>query len=136
MKEKSKKASGFQINNITLIESNFSRIANVIFNKPEIKNNVEVDVNVKIKEHTVMVTVNLMFKQMYNEQKQADCTIQMVGMFEKIGDTELDLEEFGQINAAAIIFPYIREHLTGLSVKAGLGPILLPPINFTKRESK
>lgn len=29
------------------------------------------------------------------------------------------------------MFPYIREHITALSLKAGLGSIILPPINFT-----
>ncbi|NCD10471.1 MAG: preprotein translocase, partial [Negativicutes bacterium] len=36
----------------------------------------------------------------------------------------------GNVNGAAIIYPYIREHLTSLSVKAGVGIILLPPANF------
>ncbi|MFW5701151.1 MAG: protein-export chaperone SecB [Cyclobacteriaceae bacterium] len=135
MEENSKMESGFRIINLILLESNFSRVANVAFNKPEIHNEVDVDVNVKIKEKTVVVTESLFFKQKYEGQEQVNCTIKMVGVFEKIGDTELDLEEFGHINAAAIIFPYIREHLTGLAVKAGLGVILLPPVNFTKKHS-
>ena len=57
----------------------------------------------------------------------------MVGIFECIGESQLkDYEKFGKINGAAIIFPYIREHITNLSMKAGLGPIILPPVNFTK----
>jgi len=39
-------------------------------------------------------------------------------------------KNFGNVNGAAIIYPYIREHLTSLSVKAGVGIILLPPANF------
>lgn len=57
----------------------------------------------------------------------------MVGIFECIGETLLkDYEEFGRINGAAIIFPYIREHITTLSLKAGIGVIIIPPINFVK----
>lgn len=57
----------------------------------------------------------------------------MFGVFMKIWDSNLmDLKDFGYVNGATIIFPYIREHLTALSSKAGLGLIILPPINFTK----
>jgi preprotein translocase subunit SecB len=54
----------------------------------------------------------------------------MIGIFEKKGESVIDLENFGNVNGAAIIYPYIREHLTSLSVKAGVGIILLPPTNF------
>jgi preprotein translocase subunit SecB len=46
----------------------------------------------------------------------------------------LNLDQFGHVNAAAIIYPYIREHLSNLSAKAGLGLIFLPPVNFAKNE--
>ncbi len=57
----------------------------------------------------------------------------MVGVFEKFGDSILDLENFGNVNGAAILFPYIREHLTNLTSKAGLGLIIIPPFNFTNK---
>ena len=56
--------------------------------------------------------------------------------YEKYGESILDLESFGRVNGAAIIFPYIREHLTNLSAKAGVGLIMLPPFNFTLKEKK
>lgn len=61
--------------------------------------------------------------------------IKMVGIFEKIGDSTLNPEDFGKVNGAAIIFPYIREQLTNLSAKAGIGLIILPPFNFTKKSN-
>ena len=42
------------------------------------------------------------------------------------------MEEFGRINGASIIFPFLREHIANLAMKAGLGPIMLPPVNFQK----
>lgn len=56
----------------------------------------------------------------------------MVGIFECIGESPLksDYDAFGRVNGAAIIFPYVREHITNLSIKAGIGSILLPPVNF------
>jgi preprotein translocase subunit SecB len=127
--------SGFRIANLILLESNFKRIPNVTFHEEGIKQNINVDVNVNVKEKMVFVTEKIDYTQSFNEIEEVNCTIIMTGVFEKIGDTKLeDLEQFGHINGAAIIFPYIREHLSNLSSKAGLGLIILPPVNFTKSQ--
>lgn len=131
---KNEVASGFRIANLILLESNFKRIANVTFNNPNIKQDIKVDVNVQVKDKIVFVTETINYSQSFNEVEEVNCTIVMAGLFEKVGDTLLeDLEQFGYINGAAIIFPYIREHLSSLSAKAGLGLILLHPVNFTRK---
>jgi preprotein translocase subunit SecB len=120
-----------------LLENNFKRLPNVVFNNEEVIQDVSVDVDVQIKENkTIFVNEKLLFKQVYKDKIQVEATIIMVGVFEKFGESSLNLEEFGQVNGAAIIFPYIREHLTSLSAKAGLGLILLPPVNLTARKKK
>ncbi|TRX43048.1 protein-export chaperone SecB [Flavobacterium restrictum] len=126
--------SGFKINNLLLLESTFSRVINVTFDNPEVVQNIDVDVNVSVNENTVVVTEEIKYNQTFNEIQEVSAIIKMVGVFEKFGDSELDLENFGNINGAAIIFPYIREHLTNLTSKAGLGLIIIPPFNFTKKE--
>jgi len=80
----------------------------------------------------IYVKQTLHYSQEYRDKEQVKATISMVGIFEKFGDSPLNLEQFGNVNAAAIIFPYIREHLSNLSAKAGLGLIFLPPFNFSK----
>ena len=119
--------SGFKINNLLLLESTFSRIINVTFDNPDVVQNIDVDVNVSVNENTVVVTEEIKYNQTFNDVQEVSATIKMVGVFEKFGDSILDLENFGNINGAAIIFPYIREHLTNLTSKAGLGLILIPP---------
>jgi preprotein translocase subunit SecB len=42
----------------------------------------------------------------------------------------MSFEEFTSINAPALIFPYIREHITAITQKAGIKPIIIQPINF------
>lgn len=133
MEEKKDLESGFRIINILLLESSFSRIQNVVFNNPEIKQEVNVDVNVTVNGNTVGVAEQVIYKQIFNENEQVLAIIKMAGVFEKSGDSPLDLEQFGQVNGAAIIYPYIREHLSSLSAKAGLGLIFLPPVNLTKK---
>jgi preprotein translocase subunit SecB len=127
--------SGFRIANLILLESTFKRVPNVTFNNEGVKQNINVDVNVNVKDNVVFVTEKIDYTQSFNDIEEVSCTIVMAGVFEKVGDTKLaDLEQFGYINGAAIIFPYIREHLSNLSSKAGLGLIILPPVNFTKKQ--
>ena len=134
MEEKKDLESGFRIINILLLESSFNRIQNVVFNNPEIKQEVNVDVNVSVNGNTVGVAEQVIYKQIFNDIEQVTAVIKMAGVFEKSGDSPLDLEQFGQVNGAAIIYPYIREHLSSLSAKAGLGLIFLPPVNLTKQK--
>ncbi|MDR3706617.1 MAG: protein-export chaperone SecB [Paludibacteraceae bacterium] len=135
MEEKKELESGFRVLNILLLESSFSRIASVTFNDPAIKQEIDVKVMVNVKSTTeVMSTVQVVFNQIFNEEKQVSATIKMVGVFEKLGESPLNLQDFGEVNGAAIIYPYIREHLSSLSAKAGLGLIYLPPVNLTKKK--
>lgn len=133
MEQNTQPESGFKITNLILIESNFKREASVTFEQSKISNTVNVDVNVQVTDKTIFVTESLSYSQKSGEIVEVTADIKMVGIFEKIGESELDLEQFGQVNGAAIIFPYIREQLTNLSAKAGIGLIVLPPFNFTKK---
>lgn len=132
-KDNNEMESGFRIHNILLLESDFKRVPNVVFKDPSIKQDIRIEgeVTVNPKKNVVSVIQTLHFSQLFNEEKQISATIKMIGIFEKTGESVIDLEDFGRVNGAAIIYPYIREHLTSLSVKAGVGVILLPPANFT-----
>ncbi|MFA6400464.1 MAG: protein-export chaperone SecB [Salinivirgaceae bacterium] len=135
MEQNNQLESGFRINNLLLLESNFKRISNVTFNNPDKKQVINVDVEVNINENNIFVTELVTLKDMLAEVEEVSYSVKMVGVFEKFGDSKLDMEEFGRVNGAAIIFPYIREHITNLSAKAGLGLLILPPFNFTKQKN-
>lgn len=126
--------SGFKINNLLLLESTFIRTVNVTFDNPGIDQNIDVEVNVSVNDNVVVVTEVIKYNQIFNDIEEVSAIIKMVGVFEKFGDSVLDLENFGNVNGAAIIFPYIREHLTNLTAKAGLGLLIIPPFNFTKKD--
>lgn len=56
------------------------------------------------------------------------CT--MVGIFSCVNGAEnMTLAEFAKSNAPALIMPYIRELVTTTSIRAGLNPVVFPPIN-------
>jgi preprotein translocase subunit SecB len=127
--------SGFRVNRILLLESNFSRIANVTFNDPLVTSDVNIDVASEVHGDKIFVTLSLNYNQSKSQIQEVSCVIKMLGEFEKIGDNILNLDKFGQVNGAAILYPYIREQLSNLSLKAGLGNIILPPANFVKLNS-
>ena len=49
-----------------------------------------------------------------------------------------ELDQIVHVNCAAILFPFVREAIAELTRKGGIGPVLLPPLNFVElhRESK
>ncbi len=124
--------SGFQIKNLILLESSLHRVNDVIFDE-NMRNDFNINVEVGVKENIITVIEEAILTQKNQDIEQVKIKVRMVGIFECVGKTLLDnFEEFGKINGAAIIFPYIREHIANLSLKSCIAPIILPPINFTK----
>ena len=128
--------SGFQVNNMILAESVFSRINNVQFS-PDASNDLQINTEVSVNGNSIVVAEVVDLVQKYKDIEQFKFHVRMIGIFESVGESEIkDLNHFGCVNGAAIIFPYIREHISNLSLKAGLTPILLAPMNFTNQSIK
>jgi preprotein translocase subunit SecB len=119
----------FKINQIILTESIFKRETDLKTGH-DLKNKVSVELGVKIIESNIYVTETVNYSQEFEGKNVVEAKIVMLGHFEKIGNPSQTLESFGNINGAAIIFPFLREHLASLCIKSGIGIILLPPINF------
>ncbi len=130
--------SGFQIKNIILLESSFNRTNDIIFYEKCVTES-NIGIKVSIKKNEIFVEEEVMLNLKLKDKKDtilSNMKVKMLGIFERIGETVIkDLEEFGRINGAAIIFPYIREHITSLCIKGNIGVIILPPINFVKNVS-
>lgn len=41
-----------------------------------------------------------------------------------------ELQQIAEINCASIVYPFIRELIADVTRRAGLSPLLLPPVNF------
>lgn len=55
---------------------------------------------------------------------------------ENYTDTEENqkfLDKYINVNVAAMIFPFVREHLATTTMKSGITPIIIPPINFVEK---
>lgn len=129
-----KEKSGFNVQNIILIESEFSRINQVLFDREHIQNNLDIKVDTAVNGKTINVAETVTITQLYDGQEQVRIKVKMVGLFEQFGDALMPAEVFGRINGAAIIFPFIREHIASLSQKASIPPIILPTVNFANSE--
>ena len=136
MENTNKLYSGFQIRSLILTESSFSRINNVVFEEG-VDNNFNIDIDVAVNGKIINVSEEVTLVQKFQDLEQVKVKVRMVGVFECVGNSQIvNFDEFGRVNGAAIIFPYIREHITNISLKAGIGAIILPPVNFTKVEKK
>ena len=123
--------SGYKTNTIILKDCKFSRETKVTFDFSLVKHNINLEVNVNVNGNETIVTVTLKFSQTHEEQVEFSADISYIGVFEKVGNPVLSDEDFGNQNAPAIIFPYLREQLSNLAAKAGIGLVMLPPINFS-----
>lgn len=136
MEQKNIKKSGFEIKQLLLVESNFSRINEVHFGD-DVKSELNINTDVAVNDNVINVAETVTVKQIFENTEQVNIRVKMVGTFECVGETKLtNFDEFGRINGAAIIFPYIREHITNISAKAGIGLIILPPVNFAQSNNK
>jgi len=55
----------------------------------------------------------------------------MIGFFSVIkGQENMGLEEYSSLNAPAAVFPYIREVIASTTQKAGIAPVIIPPVNL------
>ncbi len=66
-----------------------------------------------------------------DENGALEIEVGIVGNF-VIAEELKDIESFIKINAPAILFPYVRAHVTTLTSISGIKPVILPTLNMTK----
>ncbi len=125
-----------KLKNISLIESSFKREFKIDFENPEAESFIDIEVKHNKKENMLFVELTLIYTLSIKPNNLIASKIKMLGIFEMDKDAAIPEEKFASINAPAIIFPYIREHLSSLSIKASLQPILLQPVNFVELAKK
>lgn len=63
--------------------------------------------------------------------------LELTGIFEtKKGEENLDLKEFANVNAPALLLPYAREIISNITSRTPLPQLLLPPINVVAVKKK
>jgi preprotein translocase subunit SecB len=129
------KQSSIKVIDIILAESNFER-SKEPFDSASLKNNLNIDIKIEELTNQFYVTLTLKYEGLVNENVAMKSLISMVGIFELIGEKPEYYEEFKKVNAPAIIYPFVREHLHSLTNKSGYEGINLPPFNFVAYSQK
>lgn len=99
-------------------------------------NTVEINTFYKQDGSYLWVYITAQVNTMLQSTELLRAKVTMKGLFEQKGDTQLNVDTFGQVNGPAILFPFVREQLASLTLKANIPPILLSPINFVKRSGE
>ena len=138
-----KKQPGISFNAIILVEEKFWR-------KPFLPEKLNIDVEFKSKR-TIDKSNNEKgiieietFLTLVDSDKEAFVRLEtkFVGQFSVIeSEQNMEIEHFLKHNAPALIFPYIREHISSVTSRAGISPVILPPMNIVailnrKRENQ
>jgi preprotein translocase subunit SecB len=127
-----KPIGGYNVENVVLIESTFSRNSSIDLKdftiSPEFA--ISHEAHKTTPENKFGVTLTLDYKGKQNGVVICAAKITMLGIFEKTGEPPISENGFKQINAPAIIYPFIREHLHNICLKAGIANVLLPTVNF------
>jgi len=121
------KQPGIRCDQVILKEINFSRSYN--YNeKPEM--NIEFSGNPTFSEDQKELSYELTLKVTESKTNPIftlSCT--MVGVFSVEDNANMPLSEYAKINAPSTIFPFIREVAADITMRSGLKPFLIPPIN-------
>lgn len=126
------KSGGYKVENVILIESSFNREISFTSKDNSVAN--EIVINHEAFETSMDnkfgVTLILDYNGRQDDKVLCKAKIKMLGIFEKIGEPPLGEDIFKKINAPAVIYPFIREHLNSICLKAGITNVFLPTVNF------
>jgi preprotein translocase subunit SecB len=127
----------YTVKNIFLVESSFKR--NPTVSKAEHSSNTfnitiePINTDNDIFNIGLEVEFHSKAKDSEVEENEIDLTVKMIGVFIKEGDIDvIPSDYFINVNAAAIIFPFVREHISSITAKSGIEAVFLPPINFVE----
>ncbi|MDQ6420668.1 protein-export chaperone SecB [Paenibacillus sp. LHD-117] len=81
----------------------------------------------------LLVTLNVaIFKNAIERNYPFSMNISVTGFFEVDGANGEQKQGLAEVNAVAILFPYIRALVTTYTANANINPLVLPPINIVK----
>lgn len=120
-----------QVNYLSVVLTQLTFELNEKFKAPPGGVPIDADFNVKRvfdkKKKRLITSLYIeVFKKVKNPPFSLKANIE--GTFE-CADFE-KLKQFSEINAPAHLFPFLREIVANTSLKAGIPPLLLPPINL------
>lgn len=121
------KQPGISFNSIMLVKEGFWRDYDV---PEETIPDFNIGFGWSVQENNYIVELSTSLRLLHQEQEKLKLDSTFIGVFSVIDNNEnMNIEEYIKSNSAALMFPYIREHISTITQKAGIRPVLLPPIN-------
>ena len=96
--------------------------------------NINLDFNVKrsIDDKKGIIELDTFLSLQDSEKVQhVKLELKYIGLFSIIeSEKNMEFKHFLEHNAPALLIPYIREQISSITSKAGLLPIIIPPLNI------
>ncbi|QXE18378.1 protein-export chaperone SecB [Clostridium sp. 001] len=122
------KQPGIRFDDIILVKENFWRDYNV---PQDSKVDFQIGTGWNMNGNSYSVELSSTLRLISDDKEVLKLENTFVGAFSVIeGSENMDIEDYIRNNSAALMFPYIREHISTMTQKSGIKPILLPPINI------
>jgi len=128
--------SSINLKDVLLIKSSFEKLGDVLIDNSTLKNYIEIDIEPIITLSEFTVSLKLKYEGRVSDELVLVAFIHMVGHFYLIGEKPEYFDEFVKVNAPAIIYPFVKEHLHSLTNKSGFSGVNLPPFNFVSYSKK
>ena len=121
-----KKQPGIHFKNVIVKDLSFSREPAVIDNcQLDFKFGCQKSISEDRKKLVVLLEGSV------KAESSFDIKCSVIGFFEIDDEAKnMSLEQFAEDNAPALLFPYLREVISTTTLKAGMNPVFLPPINI------
>lgn len=122
------KQPGISFDGIMLVKENFWRDYDV---PEDTKPDFKINMGWNVKDNIYFVELSTILRLLHDGKETLKLENTFVGIFSIVNDKEnMEIEAYVKNNAPALMFPYIREHISTITQKSGIRPILLPPINI------
>ncbi|NQV18821.1 MAG: protein-export chaperone SecB [Armatimonadetes bacterium] len=124
-----KKQPGISFDSIILAKEKFWR-------NPSLPKELNINLDFKVKrsienEKGIIELDTFLSLQDSEKVKHVKLELKYVGLFSIIeSEKNMELEHFLENNAPALLVPYIREQISSITSKAGILPVILPPLNI------
>ncbi len=125
----SKRQPGIVFHNIILEELTFKREVTI---DESAMNDVKMSVNLELSEDSKKLSIKVTCS-INDENKNPGFYVKcvMVGFFSQSeNDSNMSLKDFARLNGPALMIPYIREVISNITLRSGIKPFMLPPINM------
>jgi len=114
-----------------MLESDFKREPNIkIDGSEKFESKLEIRAGEGGENNQIFSELTVSARIRYNDEVQAEAKVKIVGVFLTGNMSPEDKKNYAFVNCPAIIFPFVREHITSLFVKAGMKAYMLDAVNF------